>query len=135
MGNNQFLSQSYLETYPGGGGSDKYYNCLCVVFNELITPQTGFYKTSGKERDKFIKEQKIYTSKKAFCFMFVNSFYQLHLDVINSLTNALKLERMRLQEEHEDSNILFNETIFKDIIAMLELPVSILLMKMILVNH
>jgi hypothetical protein len=44
--------------------------------------------------------------------------------VINSLTNALKLERMRLQEEHDDSSILFNETIFKDIIAMLELPVT-----------
>jgi hypothetical protein len=66
--------------------------------------------------------------------MFVNSFYQLHLDVINSLTNALKLERMRLQEEHEDSNQLCNDTIFKDMIAMLELPVRVLFMTA-LVDH
>lgn len=54
--------------------------------------------------------------------MFTNSFYQLHLDVINSLTNALKLERVRLQETFDDPSTPLNDTIFKDILAMLHLP-------------
>ncbi len=67
----------------------------------------------------------------------------MHLDVINSLTNALKLERMRLQEQHEridgypslvsrkkssigdfaDDEAEAQDGLLKDIVAMLELPV------------
>ena len=30
-------NSQYLETFPAGGSQEKYYNCICVVFNELIT--------------------------------------------------------------------------------------------------
>jgi len=42
--------------------------------------------------------------------------------VINSLTNALKLERMKLQEQFDGDDSLSNDTILKDLLAMLELP-------------
>ena len=47
----------------------------------------------------------------------------MHLDVIDALTNALKLERLRIQEESNEPSNPLNETIFKDIMAMLKLPV------------
>jgi hypothetical protein len=56
-----------LDTYPCGGGSEMYFNCICVVFNELVTADNG---GSGKNGEKMV-----YSVKKAFCFMFVNTFY------------------------------------------------------------
>jgi len=43
---------------------------------------------TGLER-KF-NDSKIYSAKKAYCFMFSNHYYQLHLETINLLTNVLK---------------------------------------------
>lgn len=56
--------------------------------------------------------------------MFMNSYYQLHLDIINSLINALKLERMRLQDESNGTTNYgrYSDTIYSDILAMLRLP-------------
>lgn len=93
---NMSNKNAYMETFPAGSNSEKYYNCLCVVINELVSPQTNFYKAKGLEAEKLINKSKIYTTKKAYCFMFVNSFYQLHMDVIDSLINSIKLERMKL---------------------------------------
>jgi len=31
-------SSFHQETYPGTSSADKYFNCLCVVFTELISP-------------------------------------------------------------------------------------------------
>jgi hypothetical protein len=45
-----------LETYPGGTGNEKYYNCLCVVFNELLSPEEGFLNLKGKDRENILNK-------------------------------------------------------------------------------
>lgn len=30
-----------LETFPGESQSDRYYNCLCIIFNEIVS--TGYH--------------------------------------------------------------------------------------------
>lgn len=65
-----------LETFPGLNNLDKYYNCLCVVFNELISDENGNFSEVGIQQmsNKFVKSR-IYSTKKAYCFMFSNSYY------------------------------------------------------------
>lgn len=33
--------EEILETFPGGNSQDRYFNCLCVVFNEIISSNSG----------------------------------------------------------------------------------------------
>ncbi len=48
------------------------------------------FPLNEKDIEKKFIESKIYSTKKAYCFMFVNQFYSLHLEAINLLTNVLK---------------------------------------------
>lgn len=45
---------------------------------------------SQGEIEKTYYQNKIFGTKKAFCFMFSNQYYQLHLETINLLYNVVK---------------------------------------------
>ena len=63
----------YQETFPNGITQEKFYNCLCVVFNEIITDAKNLAtNVSEKDLEKKFIECPIVSSKKAYCFMFAN---------------------------------------------------------------
>ena len=89
----------YQETFPNGITQEKFYNCLCVVFNEIITDAKNLAtNVSEKDLEKKFIESPIVSSKKAYCFMFANQHYQTHLEVISFLTNVLKDELIKLSK-------------------------------------
>ncbi|CDW77603.1 UNKNOWN [Stylonychia lemnae] len=102
-------SNEYQETFPDGVTSEKFYSCLCVVFNELISDQSqqqpSFNETTIEK--KFI-ESKIFSAKKAYCFMFANHYYQLHLETINLLINVLKDNYIDLSNRILSNDLLRN---------------------------
>ena len=53
-----------------GSQGDNYMNCMCLMFNDLMEKSS---------------DGTIYLVQKAFCFMFSNNYYSLHLEVLTGI--------------------------------------------------
>ena len=95
----------YQETFHNGITQERFYNCLCVVFNEIITDSRNLVaNVSEKELERKFVESSIISSKKAYCFMFANQHYQTHLEIIGFLANVLKDELIKLSKTITKTN-------------------------------
>lgn len=87
-----------MDTFPSSGRYDRYFNCLCIIFNELVSSESKgrFLNADMVKRSNLFTDSKIYSTKKAYCIMFSNSYYQLQQDVLSAILKSLKMERLRL---------------------------------------
>ena len=116
-----------MDTFPSSGSQDRYFNCLCIIFNELVSCESreGFLKADKNKRSQLFTDSKIYATKKAYCLMFSNSYYQLQQDVLSTILKSLKSERFRLSKQFAMSTNLHNvnDPILIDILSCLETPI------------
>jgi len=54
---------------------------------------------SSTKQEQDFKGKPLYVVQKALCIMFSNTFYQLHLEILDAILNAIKLDRMRVVEQ------------------------------------
>ena len=60
---------------------------MCLLFNEIMKKNS---------------DGKLFLVEKAFCLMFSNNYYPLHLEVLTGLINTLKYERFKNTNEISD---------------------------------
>lgn len=53
-----------------GSTGDNYLNCMCCIFNDLMSKSS---------------DGSLYLVEKAFCFMFSNNYFSLHLEVLTGI--------------------------------------------------
>lgn len=63
-----------------GEAGDNYMNCMCVMFNEIMRRK---------------EDGTLFIVQKCFCFMFTNTYFPAHIEVLNGLLYSLKCERFK----------------------------------------
>eukprot|EP00347_Sterkiella_histriomuscorum_P007569 403348413 len=89
-----------------GESGDNYMHCICVTFNELMRRQS---------------DQQLFLVQKAYCFMFQNNYFPLHLEVLNGLLQSIKLERFKQPTDFYESGHL---QILREIESALSVPIN-----------
>lgn len=65
-----------------GETGDNYMNCMCVPFEEILMRQS---------------DKQIFVVQKCFCFMFMNNYFQSHIEILSGLLQSIKGEIFDLQ--------------------------------------
>ena len=71
-------------------------NCLCVQFTDLIVLVDDFESIgtlSDEQLKQLLAQDRILKTKRAFCLMFTNDLYQMHMNLLSAMLEVSKQEQ------------------------------------------
>ena len=74
-------------------------NCLCIQFTEIVvmgSPDQALDQIDEYLLDELIEEAQIYKTRRAYCLMFTNTLYQMHLNILSLILEMAKQTRRKI---------------------------------------
>ena len=101
--NNGGFALSKLELQKLGQAKEIGLNCLCIIFSDLIVlanqascSSEDLALLSEDELKSLMAQNRVLRTKRAFCLMFTNQLYQMHMNILSALLETYKQSKRQV---------------------------------------